>query len=464
VTDKPDVPYLIEQNGWWHYMRRVPLHMQDLDKAHKRFVKAALKIKKEDDPKGRAARKAIEIIDNETQAYWRDLVAGRNADARRRYRLGVKRAQQLGFVYASHQEVANSTQLDQVLRRIEALDRTGWRDPVTQDATLGGTVLASSVLLSELVDQYMRLPSVLLSSKSGGLKGKSEEQIAKFRKHREKAIELLIAQVGDKDILSLSTADANKFTDWYLQYITVNALGTDGPRKHIDVIRKMIRSICERDRLTDPDVWGKNPFPRHEGKRNAFSIAFVKDTMLAPGALDGMAPADRDLLYTLIDTGARLSEICNLRRPFIHVGPKDNIPHIRVRPVGRQLKSKNAIRDVPLIGVALEAMRRNPDGWPQYRDNAAAASKEINRWIKRLLPADADVIESDDENREGTCLYGLRHTFKDRLREVRAEDEMKVALMGQDVGNTGKTPDYGNGYSLEIKAEVMAQIAFARAE
>ena len=99
-------PYLIEQNGWWHYRRRVPLHMAELDKAHKRFVKAATKIKVADDPNAVAAAKAVVIINNETETYWRDLVAGRNADARRRYRLGVKRAQQLGFAYATHQEVA----------------------------------------------------------------------------------------------------------------------------------------------------------------------------------------------------------------------------------------------------------------------------------------------------------------------------------------------------------------------
>ena len=457
-----DVPYLIAQNGWWHYRRRVPLHMLELDKAHKRFVKAATRIKVENDPNGSAAAKAVVIINNETETYWGDLVAGRNADARRRYRLGVKRAQQLGFAYASHQEVANDPRIDVLLNRIETLMKVGIDDPINQDALLGGTMRASAVLLSELVDQYMTLPKVMFSNKSGGLLGKSEKQIAVFRKHREKAIELLIAQIGDKDILAITVADANKFTNWYTNHVHVNQIGTDGPRKHIDVIRKMIRSIGERDRLTYQDPWSQNPFPRHDGQRNAFSIAFVKDTILAPGALGGMAPADRDLLYVLADTGARLSEICNLRKPYIHAGPRDNIPHVRIRPAGRQLKSRNAARDVPLIGLALEAMRRNPDGWPQYRDNANAASKELNRWIKRLLPTNAEITDSDDENREGTCLYGLRHTFKDRLRAIRAEDEMKVALMGHDVGMTGKTPEYGRGFSIEAKFEVMSQIDFSR--
>ncbi|OSJ26988.1 hypothetical protein BSZ19_35110 [Bradyrhizobium japonicum] len=434
--------------------------MVDLDTAHKRFVKATTKIRVENDPNGVAAAKAIVIINNETEAYWRDLVAGRNADARRRYRLGVKRAQQLGFAYATHQEVAAHPQIGHLLDRIETLIKVGIDGPINRDALLGGTMRASAVLLSELIDQYMKLPKVLFSNKSGGLLGKSEKQIAVFRKHREKAVELLIAQIGDKDILAITVADANKFTDWYTNHVHVNQIGTDGPRKHIDVIRKMVRSICERDRLTYQDAWAQNPFPRHDGKRNGFSIEFVRDVILGPGALDGMAPADRDLLHVLIDTGARLSEICNLRKPYIHVGPRDNIPHVRIRASGRQLKSKNAARDVPLVGVALEAMRNRPDGWPQYRDNASAASKEINKWIKRLLPADVEITDSDDENKEGTCLYGLRHCLKDRLRAIRAEDEMKTAILGHDVGMTGKTPDYGRGFSIEAKFEVMARIAF----
>ena len=79
------------------------------------------------------------------------------------------------------------------------------------------------------------------------------------------------------------------------------------------------------------------------------------------------------------------------------------------------------------------------------------------------MPADVEVTDSDDENKEGTCLHGLRHAFKDRLRAIRAEDEMKVALMGHDVGMTGNTPDYGRGFSIEAKFEVMSQIDFSRA-
>ena len=100
-------------------------------------------------------------------------------------------------------------------------------------------------------------------------------------------------------------------------------------------------------------------------------------------------------------------------------------------------------------------MRRNPNGFAKYHDNAVEASREINKWLRTLQP-DVNVDDGDIFK----TLPCVRHTFKDRLRAIRAEDEMKVALMGHDIGNTGNTPNYGEGYSLEAKLAVVNQIAF----
>ena len=456
-----EIPYLIEQDGHWHYFRRAPDHIHSLGTP--RIIKVTTKIKVERDAHGHvtaknraAAKQASAAINNETEAYWRDLVEGRNAEARHNFRLAVKRAAQFGFAPLPYQEVLKAD-LRQVLDRGHALKRFGAEDPINQEALLGLTMQTASVLLSELVGQYMALPKVRFVD----LKGKSLQQIKTWKLMRDSAVKRLIAIIGDK--LSITVADANAFNDWYSGYIHDNGFKTEGARKDIDVLRKMIRLICEREKLKDPGVWGKNPFPASGGKRNAFSIAFVRDVLLKPGALDDMDALARDFLHVLIDTGARPSEIAALRAPTVRL--THNIPHIAIREDGRQVKSKNAVRDVPLIGYALEAMRQHPDGFPTLRESAAydRLMREINKWLKKLLPADAKLEDGDDADKQGTSAYSLRHTFKDRLRAIRAEDEMKVALMGHDIGNVGKVPDYGNGYSLESKAEVMAQIDFSRA-
>jgi hypothetical protein len=77
--------------------------------------------------------------------------------------------------------------------------------------------------------------------------------------------------------------------------------------------------------------------------------------------------------------GARPSEIVNLRHD--HIILESNIPHIRVRPDERVLNTEFSWRDIPLVGVSLEAIRQFLDGFPRYRDNAdafSAAAKTVH--------------------------------------------------------------------------------------
>ncbi|MEW8332977.1 MAG: hypothetical protein AB2692_18730, partial [Candidatus Thiodiazotropha sp.] len=53
-------------------------------------------------------------------------------------------------------------------------------------------------------------------------------------------------------------------------------------------------------------------------------------------------------------------------------------------------------------------------------------------------------------------LYSLRHTFKDRLRDAQAPEEIIDELMGHKKSG----PKYGRGHILERKYEWMEKIAF----
>ena len=65
----------------------------------------------------------------------------------------------------------------------------------------------------------------------------------------------------------------------------------------------------------------------------------------------------------------RPSELVNLTKDRIKLDA--NIPHIRVEAQdrdddtpGRELKTEQSERDIPLVGFALEGMRRHPDWIP----------------------------------------------------------------------------------------------------
>ena len=146
----------------------------------------------------------------------------------------------------------------------------------------------------------------------------------------------------------------------------------------------------------------------------------------------------------MMETGLRPSEVVNLRDGTIVLDAV--IPHVKVSADGRRLKTEDSAREVPLVGVALAAMRQRPHGFPKYRDKATALSATVNKYLTEngLRPT-----------REHT-VYSLRHSFKDRLVAIETPDSLIDSLMGH---KTYK-PKYGRGPSLELKLKFLERIAF----
>lgn len=146
----------------------------------------------------------------------------------------------------------------------------------------------------------------------------------------------------------------------------------------------------------------------------------------------------------MMETGLRPSEIVNLTAETIVLGVP--IPHVRIQADGRRLKTEDSAREVPLVGVALAALRRQPRGFPKYRDKATALSATVNKFL----------LENGLRPTKAHTAYSLRHSFKDRLVAAEAPDSLIDALMGH---KTYK-PKYGRGPSLELKLKVLERIAF----
>jgi hypothetical protein len=144
------------------------------------------------------------------------------------------------------------------------------------------------------------------------------------------------------------------------------------------------------------------------------------------------------------ETGLRLSEAVNLSRETIRLNAA--VPHLCVAPEGRHIKTDESRREIPLVGVALMAMRAQPDGFPRYRDKADVLSALVNKAL------DARGLRPE----LGQSLYSLRHTFEDRLTAVDAPDKIIACLMG----HKWSRPRYGVGPSLEHQREWLERIAF----
>jgi integrase len=152
----------------------------------------------------------------------------------------------------------------------------------------------------------------------------------------------------------------------------------------------------------------------------------------------------RGIIYVVAEIGLRPSEVCNLDRSTVRL--EHAVPHVQVRPDGRQMKTDDSWRDIPLVGIALKVMRLHPDGFPRYRDKADSLSALVNKAFesRKLRPE------------PGQTFYSLRHTFEDRLTAVEAPEKVVASLMG----HKWHRPRYGKGPSLELKHKWLKRIAF----
>jgi integrase len=91
-------------------------------------------------------------------------------------------------------------------------------------------------------------------------------------------------------------------------------------------------------------------------------------------------------------------------------------------------------------------MKRNPNGFPRYREKADSLSALVNKFLEN-----AELLPTDNHS-----LYSLRHTFEDRLTAVEAPEKIIATLMG----HKWMRPRYGAGPSIEQKQKWLLKIAF----
>ncbi len=150
------------------------------------------------------------------------------------------------------------------------------------------------------------------------------------------------------------------------------------------------------------------------------------------------------ICYALIETGCRPSEIANILPENIKLDAE--VPHIRIRSTkARQLKSKASERDIPLVGVALDAMRQAPNGFPRFRDRGYLLSSSLTKAFKvrGLIPSSQHRI------------YSFRHSFEKRMLEAGIDYGLRCTLMG----HRNPRPEYGDGGSLIYRRDEMLKIA-----
>ncbi|AZO34234.1 MAG: integrase [Mesorhizobium sp.] len=433
--------YLQLRGGHFHYRRRVPQEVRDLD--HRgRFVRKSLNTS--DRIRARTVRDMYEAADN---ALWASLMIGANPQAAgMRYKLAIKRAESLGFVYRPLAEILTAEPLETILQRVESTIGEPAKSPALD--AVAGMVERPDDKISDALKVYF---SDIVRDE---LRTKSPDQRKRWKAKRQMSVDVFIDLVEDKPMSKITRDDALKVHKYWLDRIAPE----EGPgdrsastgNRNMGNLRTLYSDYFRH--LGFPEQ--KNPFAdlsfsdKSKRSRPPFPTDWIRDKILAPGALAKLNAEARGIALAFVETGCRPSELANLHEGVIHLDHE--VPHISVEPREdpedpREIKTASSVRKVPLVGVALEVFKKHPNGFPQYKDRETQLSATVNKHFKKhkLFPSDKHTF------------YSLRHSFEDRMKNARLDEELRRMLMGHAIDR----PKYGEGGEMKMWQEELMKIA-----
>ncbi len=425
--------HLVLRGTTWHFYRRVPKSVAHLDS--RPHVKRSLGTDSE-----KVAIRRAEIVNQALEDYWSNLARAGYGTAKEKYEAAIRVALSLGYEYRPAEELAGGPIAD-ILDRLDAIEANGAPNGTVVAALLGGAE-KPPLTLSSALEEYWDLSA-------DETRNKTDRQKRRWENPRRKAVANFIDLIADKKIEDITRADALEFRRWWLERVVDESLTANAANKDIGALSKIFRVVNDALRLEL-----ENPFSNlrlserdDRSKRYPFEPAFVQSVLLDPERLEGLNLEGRMLLYAMADTGCGFTELTSLDPDEHEIRLDAPTPFIRItRNRYSGLKVRYRERDIPLVGAALYALRQCPDGFPSYRGKPDSASSTVNKFLREngLTPS------------EHHSAYSLRHTFEDRMTAIEVPERIAAALMGHKF----QRPMYGQGPSLEQKAEWLRKIAF----
>ena len=429
---------LIKRGNTWHLRMRVPKRY--LGVAGRQEIHRSLETDSE-----RRARELLPDVKAKLLAELDEMTVIKerpgDADA---YRAAQKIAQARGFAYRPLSDLLDAP-LDDVLERVEASSAD--RSATTAKALLGA-VDEPALRLSDLVDEVERIAA-------HDNRFKSENQLRLWRNPRKRAATNLQAALGGRDVLvtEIDHAAALKHKAWWQREIASESLSMESANKDFANMAGVLRRYYENIAQPDP------PHPYHrvslkdrhkaESRKLEIPVDWIAEKWFAPGAFDGTNDEARDILLISIETGCRQSEICDLPPDAIVLDHA--VPHLRLSfeegENRREIKNTSSVRLVPLVGVALAAAKRHPDGFPRYRGKSSY-SATMNQYLRSngLMPSSEHTIG------------GVRHTWESRILAETKRMDVSGEMMGHSVKVIRGRPVYGHAMGLARRRELAQSV------
>lgn len=433
---------LLKRGNTYHLRMRVPVRYKHVEP--REMLLRSLKTGDEREARARAA-----VVERQILADLDALLLGRETPGSRSHFEAIAALTTArGYSYKPADELAQGD-LQDLLRRVETL--------ITSHDAAGSP--AAKALLGAVDRPRLTITEVAASMSDRfplEVRDKNERQRKTWRARWERPASKVVQMLGlDPVFESITRLDAVSLRDALLDRVSDGDMKGASAQKELQNLDQLWRRYFKSMGVDDVDA-PPSPFRGlsdgmsrndEDGRKNEVPMP-VLETMLKPGTLDSTNDELRDLIYVLAETGCRQSEVTDIPARSIFLDAE--IPYIWIRHErgddAREVKNKITPRQVPLLGAALEAMRRHPQGFPRYRGNgqfSAAANKYLKE--RGLLPA-------------GVTIGGLRHSFETRLRDAGVPNDQRAELMGHSVKKARGREVYGDRLPLEKKAELMGLI------
>lgn len=444
-----DVKHLLKRESTYYFKMRCPKRFRGVCESD--FIIKTLRT-----DSLTAASEMVPLVKKQVLAELEARLSGQAPEgAREAYDATVALVKSHGFrpLREDQVETAPIAELLARIERVQHLDPAG--KSKLAEATLSVQELPHTKI-SELPTNMERLLPHEVSMKN-------DRQRTTWAKKFSRAVNSFIEAVGDKRVTDITEQDAHDLRrHWHNRVHGPKPVVTEYANKHFGYLRTIIDCFyadLKIDRYVNPfEGISIKQKPLAERKRKdtrklELPPKWIKDTLLTLGPLDRMNDEARDILIVCAETGCRHAEIFDVPDtsifldapiPYIAIQVEDSLPGQK-----RDIKTAASIRDVPLVGHALEAMKRHPKGFPRYRGNSnfyATAQKFFRD--KNLLPT------------ERHSIGGLRHSYESRMRRAGIDNEERAFMMGHSMRKVRGREFYGDETNLTLRALYAEMIAF----
>ena len=308
------------------------------------------------------------------------------------------------------------------------------------------SVPASKKLVTSATDNADSNAPTITEAQDRYLSTKGVDRNPLFFSHTKRAVGYLIKYLGDKNLGQYTGLDSANFRD----KLKEKGLSSSSIRRNIGCIKAIINFNINEFGLECGNPFSNVYIHKEENiKRRTINTESIRK--LQKECMN--KPDDLRLLIALIsDTGLRLAEAVGLQKEDIFIDEHISFINIRKNKI-RSLKTTSSTRIIPLVGVSLNAAKlvistsKSDYCFPRYVSNGIcktnSASAAANKWIKNIIGKEA-------------VIHGLRHSFRDRLRDVEAPTEVIDQLGGWSMRSIGQT--YGRGYKLDLLHKFISRI------